>query len=243
MDTRFIPRISTLLLVFFTLNGPEILAQQNADDRVDELMETAISQMNDGNYEEANMTFRKILRMKTVLPDDLSYLFAETLYMVNQIHNSRNFLDKYIRLAGTNGRYYTQAMDLRHFLDEEYELILVCKSCDSRGYRLMPCDICEGEGKITNPCFYCRGVGISRCETCKGEGVTTANNALGTPEFQTCTACEGQGRAKCKVCQGEKVLSDACPSCQGTHRKPGTEICEHETAAVGGRHRMVGSDL
>ena len=241
MDTKLIPRISILTLAFIMLNGLSIYAQQTANDRVNELMEVAISQMNDGSYEEANITFRKILRMKTVLPDELSYLFAETLYMVNQIHNSRNFLDKYIRLSGTNGRYYTQAMDLRHFLDEEYELILVCKLCDSRGYRLMPCDICDGEGKITNTCFYCRGVGITRCETCKGEGVVSSYNALGSPQYETCSTCEGKGQAQCKVCQGEKVLSDPCPSCHGTHRKPGPEICEHETAAVGGRHRMVGT--
>jgi hypothetical protein len=241
MDTKFLLRIATLILFFITLNCSLAFAQQTTQEEVDEMMEVAISQMNEGNYEDANITFRKILRMKTVLPDDLSYLFAETLYMVNQIHNSRNFLDKYLRLAGPNGRYYTQAMDLRHSLDEEYELILVCKSCDSRGYLLQPCDVCDGEAKITNPCFYCRGVGVSRCEVCKGEGVTSSFNALGAPQYQTCTSCEGKGQAVCKVCQGEKVLSDPCPSCNGTHRKPGTEICEHETAAVGGRHRMVGT--
>ena len=241
MDTKFLLRIITLILVCTNLNYFNLSAQQEIDSMVEDMMETAIDQMNDGDYEEANITFRKILKLNKVLPDDLSYLFAETLYMVNQIHNSRNFLDKYIRLAGSNGKYYAQAMDLRHFLDDEYELILVCKLCDNRGYRLIPCDICEGEGAITNPCFYCRGVGISRCEVCTGEGVTTSLNSLGTLQYQTCGTCQGKGRTTCKECQGEKVLSDTCPACHGTHKKAGTEICEHETAAVGVRHRMIGT--
>lgn len=243
MNTPFILRRISLLFIICAWSSSVILAQGKTDELVDELMEVAIEQMNEGNYEDANITFRKILRMNTVLPDDLSYLFAETLYMVDQIHNSRNFLDKYIRLAGSNGRYYVQAMDLRHFLDEEYELILVCKLCDNRGYQLVPCDICEGEGKITNPCFYCRGVGISRCDTCKGEGVSTSFNALGVLQYATCPTCEGKAQVTCKVCQGEKTLSDQCPACHGTHKKAGTAICDHETAAVGvgGRQRMVGT--
>ena len=241
MDTKFLLRITTLILVLINMNYFTVLAQQETDKLVEDMMETAITQMNDGDYEAANLTFRKILKLNKVLPDDLSYLFAETLYMVNQIHNSRSFLDKYIRLAGSNGRYYTSAMDLRHFLDDEYELILVCKLCDNRGYRLIPCDICEGEGKITNTCFYCRGVGISGCETCTGEGVTTSFNALGSLQYQTCNNCEGKGQAACRQCKGDKILSDACPACHGTHKKAGSEICEHETAAVGGRHRMIGT--
>ena len=171
MDSKSLLKIIAFLLILssFSIGAS---AQERADKRVDELMEVAIEQMNDGNYEGANITFRRILKLGTVLPDDLSYLFAETLYMVNQFHNSRNFVDKYIRLAGPNGYYYGQAMELRHFLDDEYELILVCKQCDNRGYALIPCDICDGEGKIVNPCYNCRGVGISNCDQCKGNGVT-----------------------------------------------------------------------
>ncbi len=241
MDTKLLIPKTALALIFSCLIYQETIAQDKTSAYVDELMEVAIDQMNEGQYEEANVTFRKILKLNTVLPDDLSYLFAETLYMVNQIHNSRNFLDKYIRMVGANGRYYTQAMDLRHFLDDEYELILVCKLCDNRGYRLVACDVCEGHGEIVNPCFNCRGVGISRCDTCKGEGVTTSLNALGSLQYQTCSNCEGKAQVACKVCQGEKTLSDPCPACHGTYKKPGAEICAHETAAVGGRLRMVGT--
>lgn len=207
--------------------GQALWAQKSHNQQVEEQMEVAIEQMNDGNYEDANLTFRRILKMKAVLPDDLSYLFAETLYMVHQYHNSKNFLNKYLRMAGPNGRYYPQAMDLKHFLDDEYESILVCKLCDNRGYRLISCDLCHGTGVITSECFYCHGVGINRCEVCKGNGVTTSLNAFSEIQYHTCPNCQGKGQTPCKVCHGEKVLRENCPDCHGTHKKAGTEICDH----------------
>jgi len=203
-------------------------AQQSTEDLVDELMETAIAQMNEGEYEQANLTFRKILRLDAVLPDELSYLFAETLYMVDQYHNSRSFLDKYIRLVGTNGRYYSQAMDLKHYLDKEYELILMCKECDNRGYRLIDCDDCHGHGKLTSPCQSCRGVGINMCDPCKGQGVTTSVSAFQEVQYQTCSPCKGKGRTACKACLGAKEVYDNCTVCNGTARKPSNQICDHE---------------
>ena len=84
MDTKLLLRTTALALVLAGMLYHDTLAQKNADNPVEELMELAIAQMNDGDYEAANITFRKILKLNTVLPDDLSYLFAETLYMVNQ---------------------------------------------------------------------------------------------------------------------------------------------------------------
>lgn len=224
----------------FVLGVPmDLQAQNNTDNQVDQLMEMAIGQMNDRDYEAANVTFRKILKMDAVLPEDLSYLFAETLYMVNQYHNSRSFLDKYIRLAGPTGRYYPQALDLKMYLDDEYELILVCKLCDNRGYRLIPCDHCQGLGTTSSECFYCHGVGINRCEICKGQGVTTSNNAFSENQYFTCSNCQGKGRTVCKVCNGEKIIWESCPECHGTSKTPGKEICNHQKHAS--MEHLIGS--
>ncbi len=238
MNIKILLRIGLLVLVLNWCGDQIIMAQESTDRQVDELLEVAIGQMNNGEYEDANLTFRRILKMKAVFPDQLSYLFAETLYMVHQYHNSRSFLDKYLRLAGPNGRYYSQAMDLKRYLDDEYELILVCKLCDSRGYRLIPCDLCHGTGEITDACYYCMGVGVNLCEVCKGNGVTTSLNAFSELQYHTCPNCLGKGQVPCKVCHGEKVIRESCPDCHGTHKKPGSEICDHEE---GGSSRAVGA--
>ena len=227
MDKSYVYRV-VLVLAMLTLGlNNSVLAQNTMKAQVDELMETAIAQMNEGEYEQANLTFRKILKIDAVLPDEMSYLFAETLYMVDQNYNSRSFLDKYIRLVGTTGRYYSQAMDLKHYLDQEYELILECRTCDSRGYKLKDCHHCDSKGKLTDQCFYCRGVGINLCDLCKGQGVTTSYSAFGERKYQTCNNCQGKSQTVCKVCQGEKLVYEDCQVCHGTGQTAGTEICDH----------------
>jgi DnaJ-class molecular chaperone len=159
--------------------------------------------------------------------------------MVNQYHNSRNFLDKYIRLAGSTGRYYTQAIDLKHYLDQEYEMILVCKLCDNRGYRLTACDVCDSTGKLTSECFYCRGVGVNLCELCKGNGVTTSLNAFREVQYQTCSDCQGKGRTECKVCHGAKVVHEDCSACHGTTKKATANLCDHQPIESNGSSRTI----
>ena len=196
--------------------------------RVNALMEEAVALMNQGEYEQANLTFREILKQRSVLPTEMSYLFAETLYMIRQYHNSKNFLDKYLRLAGSTGRYSTQAMDLSKYLDDAMEEILTCNFCDSKGYRLEPCSACEQSGNLTDDCYFCKAVGITICQVCRGNGVTTSLNAFNEIQYYTCPNCQGKGQVECKVCKGKKQLTQSCPECLGSHFTPGTEICNHQ---------------
>lgn len=228
-------RVFVTLLAICLISSGNMTAQNGTAHQVDEMLQVAVDQMNEGEYEAANLTFRKILKLNAVLPDELSYLFAETLYMVDQYHNSRSFVDKYIRLAGPAGRYYSQALDLKMYLDEEYELILICKQCDNRGYKLLPCDDCQGTGKVHSECFYCFGVGVNRCEICKGQGVTTSLNAFSETQYHTCSSCQGNGRIACKICHGEKEVFQNCPECFGTSNKAGTEICDHSRSDIESR--------
>ena len=66
------------------------------DQKVVDLMNKAKAEMKSENYKAANKTFRKALATQKILPTDLSYLFAETLYIIHQYKNSLNFVDKYI---------------------------------------------------------------------------------------------------------------------------------------------------
>lgn len=219
--------ICVLIMVFLGSN-PTIYGQnESVSTQVKDMMETAITQMNEGEYEQANITFRTILKQGSVLPTDLSYLFAETLFMIHQYHNSKSFLDKYLRLAGTTGRYYAQALDLKRYLDDAFEEILRCSYCDNRGYRLIPCDTCQETGVLTDDCYYCQSVGVNLCEVCKGNGVTTTLNAFNEVQYFTCQNCQGKGQVPCKICAGQKVITETCPDCHGTHKKAGTELCDH----------------
>lgn len=200
---------------------------QDVRKLVNEQMEVAKSQMNEGNYEAANKTFRKILSMKTVLPHDLSYLFAETLYMVGQYENSDNFLKRYIQITGMGGNYAVQAEQLRSLLKNKLKQIAECSYCDLQGYRLVTCSHCNGEKYISDVCPRCKGHGGFKCHVCLGEGVLIEETDFATKEYKTCTLCHGKGIEICPVCNGEKIINQKCPVCLGSGLESSRVICDH----------------
>ena len=217
-----------LIFLFFILVFASALSYgQEVNEIVSKKMEIARAQMDAGDYNGANKTFREILSLRTVLPHDLSYLFAETLYMIGQYENSRNFLERYLKLTGKAGNYTEQALQLQNYLASKFVNIKTCKLCDIRGYKLATCSNCHGVGHISASCSYCKGVGALKCHICLGEGVIITRNAFSVNEYQTCPKCEGKGYNICPVCNGAKILDQQCPVCLGSGMESTTEICTH----------------
>ena len=135
------------LIVFFIFTGfintaysqtqlPEKIIY---DQEIIDLMNKAKAEMKAEDYTAANKTFRKALATCKILPTDLSYLFAETLYVVHQYQNSLNFVEKYLGLAGQGGNYYDKAIELKGLLNAEFEKIKNCDYCNLSGYRYTTC--------------------------------------------------------------------------------------------------------
>ena len=219
-------RFLILFLAAFFALSLQISAQTS--NAVDQQMEIAKTQMNAGDYEAANKTFRKILGMKTVLPHDLSYLFAETLYMVGQYENSDNFLNRYVEITGKGGNYTTQAEQLRELLNNKLEEIKNCNFCDIRGYRLKTCSQCNGAKFFPSQCHHCEGKGALKCHVCLGEGVLIEKTDFETEEYKTCHNCNGKGVEGCPVCKGAKVLEQKCSLCLGSGLESSKTICDHK---------------
>ena len=205
---------------------------QSSNSRVEILMKTAQKQMAEEDYEQANLTFRKILSSKSVIPNNLTYLFAETLYMIDQYENSHNFLKKYFTLTGKAGDYYKEALQLEALLDEQLDEIRSCKYCDAQGYRLTECSVCNQTGEITEICYYCKGKGVVNCLTCQGLGVTITESVLGEKVYQGCPKCSGHGHHACDTCKGDKTLKNQCPTCLGSLHESTQEICNHEEISI-----------
>lgn len=198
------------------------------DERVEKYMQQAIKEMNNKQYDAANITFRKILSLNEVLPTNLSYLFAETLFMIGQYENSRNFLDKYIHLSGHGGDYFEQATELDLLLKEKQEEILTCELCDREGYRLAICHNCNQTGKTVQTCPYCKGKGVTSCLECTGKGVVISENLLGEKKYETCENCHTKGYVNCPRCHGAKIIKDYCNVCGGDGLTTTNIICDHE---------------
>lgn len=206
----------------------ELARPPETDPRVEKYMQEAKAQMDKGNYKEANVTFRKILALNEVLPVNMGYLFAETLYMIGQYENSSNFLEKYMRLSGHGGDYYKQAEELNNLLAAKMEVIRNCSFCNHEGYRLAPCPACKQTGKIKQECHYCKGRGIATCTVCTGKGVVISKNVLGDNEYHSCTNCGTKGYVQCPVCKGARTTEVFCSRCGGDGLQPTDVICDHK---------------
>jgi tetratricopeptide (TPR) repeat protein len=216
----------SFLCIFF------LISSSNAQDmelqrKIDGYMVEAKSLMKRGKYDEANSVFRKILATNYIIPTDMCYLFAETLFMVGQYENSKNFLDKYKKLAGKAGDYYDQSLQLEEMLDEKLNVIKQCKLCDVRGYIYSTCETCKGTGSNKQHCHYCKGKGKVQCTVCRGEGVAIGKNKLGEREYKSCTKCEAKGIMNCPICNGEKEYEDYCKTCLGSSKVATKTICKH----------------
>ena len=198
------------------------------DPDVVALISSAKELMSEGDYEGANKMFRRALATKKTLPTDMSYFFAETLFIINQFQNSKNFIDKYLKLAGQGGDYYDEALKLQTLLTDRFNEIRDCELCNLSGYRFVTCDNCHGEGESTEVCYQCKGHGLTTCPKCTGMGVLISFNSLGQRQYESCSLCESKGYVVCTVCHGEKTLSGTCTVCLGTGHKVSSQICNHQ---------------
>ena len=222
-------RFTVLGFLLLLLECQILVAQEaNISPEIRALMNQAVDEMSSGKYAEANVTFRKMLASKRVLPTNMSYFFAETLYMINQFHNSENFVDKYLNLAGKGGDYYDQAVGLKQLLEDKKTEIKDCNYCNIFGYRLVKCQLCDGHGSLKSTCYYCKGYGKTNCLTCQGDGVIITKNIFGVEEYRTCHVCDTKGYNVCKVCHGHKVIENQCPDCLGSKLTETNEICDHQ---------------
>ena len=219
-------KIWAIPLIFICVHS---WAQQTVqyDPEVLKFYKEGISYFESENYAEANRSFRKTLAINKVLPSDLSYYFAETLYHLGQYQNSKNFIEKYLTLTGYNGDFYNEANNLEDLLNEEFNKILNCPRCNDFGYRLIPCDHCGASGLEISTCYQCKGLGNSLCPKCTGRGVVIYVDSFGQKHYQECDICEGVGYVTCELCGGTKLITRTCSVCFGEKVKASSVICNH----------------
>lgn len=227
MTRKYITIISFLCL-FLASPGLAQTSTGNSKKNVVILLDKAKEEMAAGNYAAANQSFRKMLEMNTVLPTEMCYLFAKTLYHLKQFDNSLRFAEKYESLAGVGGEYYKETVQLKQLLTNEIKVIRDCRYCDKQGYVLQECHYCEGAGISSQICPKCYGHKEHKCSICGGEGVVIRKNHFGQSNYQTCTSCNGKGVQECLKCQGNGVLTQNCQYCNGTGKISTNELCSHE---------------
>ena len=218
----------TAIAIFILFSLHSAYGQQNYDPEVIKYFNEGVNYYHSGEYHEANISFRNALATNKVLPTNLSYYFAETLYHIRQYQNSKNFVDKYLSLAGYGGDFYEEAAHLHELIEGEFLEIKECKRCNVFGYRYIPCEQCDSSGIEVLECPKCKGKGNTLCPKCTGRGVVITRTVLDQDHYETCDKCEGDGVIVCERCLGDKEITRVCFSCLGTKLKASNILCNHE---------------
>ncbi|MDR7130246.1 DnaJ-class molecular chaperone [Algoriphagus sp. 4150] len=229
MNSRFHPPIFLFILFLTAAFGQVSLAQIGPNlGQTDNRMKGAKAAIERNDYETANSIFRNLIDSGQPLPEEMPYLFAETLFELKQYDNSANFLSKYLELTGFAGSHYKGAQELQERLKNPLKEIQQCQLCDRRGYRFKTCFTCEGKRQIEQDCNYCKAKGVVGCSRCSGSGMITRMNIFNIVEYFECDRCEGKGRLDCPVCKGSLKEVSSCQTCNGSGKLSSETICDHE---------------
>ncbi len=220
--------IRPLLILLLSTFSYLSLAQVGPNlGQMDRWMKSAQAAMERKDYESANSIFRNLIDSGLPIPEDMPYLFAETLFELGQYDNSANFLNKYLEINGFKGAHYQGAQELQKKLDPPLKAIQACQECDRRGYRFKACFTCDGSRQTEQACNYCKAKGVVGCSRCAGSGMVTKANIFNIVEYFECERCSGKGRLTCPVCEGSFKEVSACRTCEGSGKLPSEVICDH----------------
>lgn len=147
-------------------------------------MDSAVYLMDIGNHALADVKFKHVLKNIGSIPSDLTFYFGKNSYLLSRYRQSVDWLNKYIQLKGTNGRFSGEAADWlkkaeTELLNERAQNAKGAEEILSRNYDID----CGPTGKVY-------------CPVCKGAHVIIKQGAFGN-EYKTCPYCDDHGLLTC----------------------------------------------
>jgi hypothetical protein len=185
-----------LLLILFCLFAVGLFAQVDKTEqyRIDQeqarraallrTMDSAVVDMNEGRYAQADEKFLLVLNNIRGVPSDLTYFFGKNSYYLEKYKQSVDWINKYIQLKGTTGQYSSDALDILKKAEAE---VLKARSQEAAKARQILTDDydidCGPSGKVI-------------CPVCKGTTVLIRRGAFNN-EYKTCPYCDKHGMLSC----------------------------------------------
>ena len=161
-------------------------------------LDSAIELMGIGRHKEADEKYRYVLDNIKSVPSDLAYYFGENSFHLGLARQSIDWLNKYIQLKGTSGKFYDQAVD---YLKQAEASLITVKSSEARE---------ATEILSRNYDIDCGPTGKVVCPICNGSTVVVRKNYLGD-SYKTCGYCNKLGYLTCteynKLLRGELKAS------------------------------------
>jgi len=184
--------IFCFFVLFFIGMATKSLAQAEEYERGQQLkyLDLGIRQFESGNYESADESFRQVLDNVKVLPAEICYFFGANSYYLGKYKQSINWLNKYLELKGTSGRYFDDCSTYLEKSRKEYQGTNVVENEETFepdqqiDYTVMPMVDCGPSGKVV-------------CPVCKGQTVIIKRSVMGL-SYRTCPYCDDHGNLSCE---------------------------------------------
>ena len=169
---------SLFVLLTWTTSG-QIIRESELLRRMDKGAEL----MAVGQYDSAEVLFQSVLQNMPKLPSEMAYYFGRNSFHLGKYKQAINWLNKYIQLKGTKGRFYEPSIQYLQFAEDEYlriertrakqvSLDLESAEYDCGGLEKMLCPVCHGSGvvieaglfdEVYKTCPYSLGEGYLSC--------------------------------------------------------------------------------
>ncbi|MBV6639949.1 MAG: hypothetical protein KI791_04500 [Cyclobacteriaceae bacterium] len=163
----------------YTLFGQSIL-----DGELSRRMDQGVMLMESGQYESAQKEFLFVMSKMESLPSEMAYYFGRNSFHLTKYKQSINWLNKYIQLKGTQGRYYDMAIKYLQLAEEEY--IKISKE-----------QTAEIQKELQGDDYNCGGLQKMICPVCNGTGVIVKNGPFDRI-YQTCPYSLGESYLSCE---------------------------------------------
>jgi hypothetical protein len=164
------------------------LEEQRKNDKqrqINQVLDSAVQLFEREAYAEADKKFVYVLQNIKSVPSDLAYYFGKNSYYLDKFKQSVDWLNKYIQLKGTNGKF---SQDAVVYLRKSEEKLLAERQIQvqqtqeilSRDYDID----CGPSGKVT-------------CPVCSGSTVVIKKGYLGDT-YKACVYCHKNGYLSCE---------------------------------------------
>jgi hypothetical protein len=169
---------SLVLFVMVTAN-----AQIVRESELLRRMDNGKDLMTIGQYDSAQVEFLFVLENMKKLPSEMAYYFGRNSFHLEKYKQSINWLNKYIQLKGSKGRFYESAIRYLQLSEDEY-------------LRIRRGQVKRLEDDLENSNYDCGGLEKMLCPVCHGSGVIIKAGAF-DDVYKTCPYSAGEGFLSC----------------------------------------------
>lgn len=177
-------KMKSIIIAAFILFSVPLLGQVRSEGQISQEMDLGVDLMEKGEYLAADKAFKNVISEMETLPSDLAYYFGRNSFHLEKHKQSINWLNKYLQLKGTKGRFYDDAVKYLQLAEDEYVVI------SRRNQEELQSELSSGD-------YDCGGLEKMICPVCHGNGVIVKRGPFDLI-YQTCPYSAGESYLTCE---------------------------------------------